>query len=142
MTLRRYLTKKLGNKKTITACLKFMLQKSFYSKSFREFWKHWNPLWSYFLTYYSYKPLKTKLPKSIAVLLTFGISGALHDVFVMLLLQKFYYLFTMIFLVFGALVLVESSLKISITSSSKVLRPIYHSTIIILCTVTIKYFYS
>lgn len=138
MTLKRYIAKKFGNRKSLSGSLNYMLKASFFSTTFRDFWKHWNPLWSYFLTYYLYKPLKTVIPKPIAILLTFAVSGALHDLALMILLQWFNYLFTLIFLAFGFVVLIESFFKINLNSMPKIIRPIYHTGIIVLCTIIIK----
>jgi hypothetical protein len=52
----------------------------FVSQSFAEFWRSWNPFVTYWLCLYCYRPIRRLLPRSLAILLTFGVSGFLvHD---------------------------------------------------------------
>ncbi|HIF38223.1 MAG TPA: acyltransferase [Gemmatimonadetes bacterium] len=44
-----------------------------------DFWRHWNPIWGYYLGKGVYVPLQRWVPKSVALLIAFAISGALHD---------------------------------------------------------------
>jgi len=134
MTLKEYATKKFNNRNSLSGCLNYMIKSSFFSKTFREFWTNWNPLWSYFLIFYSYKPMRKVISKAPALILTFVVSGFLHDLFVMLLLQKIYFLFSLIFLLIGIFTLTEQILKINLKGISKYLRPLYHCGIIIICT--------
>jgi hypothetical protein len=49
--------------------------------TFRGFWAAWNPPFAYVLGYFVYTPLRTRLPRRTAWLLTFLASGLLlHDV--------------------------------------------------------------
>jgi hypothetical protein len=57
-----------------------MLSRSFGAKSFASFWRYWNPVYHYYLYYWSYRPLTSLLPRPVAVLLTFAVCGfLLHD---------------------------------------------------------------
>lgn len=132
MTLKEFVTKKFNNRKSLSDCLGYMIKSSFFSKTFREFWTNWNPLWSYFLIFYIYKPLRKVTSKILALIFTFLVSGFLHDLFVMFLLQKIYFLFSLVFLVIGIFILIEQILQINLKGISKYLRPIYHCGILII----------
>ena len=54
--------------------------KPFGASSFAHFWQLWNPVYGYYLYYYSYRPLARVVPRAIALLATFALCGfALHD---------------------------------------------------------------
>jgi hypothetical protein len=57
-----------------------MLRRSFGARSLQQFWQYWNPIWGYYLGRYIYRPLARSLPPALARLLTFLVSGAIHDV--------------------------------------------------------------
>jgi D-alanyl-lipoteichoic acid acyltransferase DltB (MBOAT superfamily) len=78
--LGRYLQHRLGREGGRTAWFNFFI-KPFGAASFAEFWRLWNPLYGYFLYYYSYRPLSRIMPRRVAVLVTFILCGfLLHDV--------------------------------------------------------------
>lgn len=77
-TLTRYIEVRLGNDPGTQA--RNVIAKPFGAGSFAEFWWYWNPLYGYFLFYYSYRPLRRLLPRRLAVWLTFVFCGlVLHD---------------------------------------------------------------
>ena len=50
------------------------------SRSFGEFWRLWNPIFGYVLIFFVYRPLRRRMPRPVAVYLTFLASGfLLHD---------------------------------------------------------------
>jgi len=52
----------------------------FTASSLAEFWRRWNPVYGYFLSYYVYRPLARRIPRSAAVMSTFVFAGlAMHD---------------------------------------------------------------
>jgi hypothetical protein len=77
-TLRRYLRFRLGSRGGGTAWFNFFI-KPFGASSFAEFWRWWNPVYGYFLYYYSYRPMSRVMPRPIASFLTFVLCGFLHD---------------------------------------------------------------
>jgi D-alanyl-lipoteichoic acid acyltransferase DltB (MBOAT superfamily) len=51
------------------------------ASSFAGFWRQWNPVYGYFLYYYSYRPLSRVMPRAPAMVITFAACGLLlHDV--------------------------------------------------------------
>ncbi len=137
MKLKKYLTYKFGNYTGSFDGILYMLKQSFLAPTFREFWQNWNPLWSYYLIYYVYKPFNKLFTKSLSILLTFVISGFLHDCVAMILMQKYSYKMTLFFFLLAIFVLVEKALNFNITKLPKPLRPIYHLTLIALCALPI-----
>ena len=60
--------------------LRNWLVRSFGAGTFGSFWEYWNPVYGYFLAYYVYRPLRTIMPRWVAVWLTFAACGFfLHD---------------------------------------------------------------
>jgi hypothetical protein len=79
LTLAQYLRFRLGSKGGRTAWFNFFV-KPFGASSFAQFWRLWNPVYGYFLYYYSYRPLSRVMPRSLAMLSTFVACGfLLHD---------------------------------------------------------------
>jgi len=79
LTLAQYLRFRLGSKGGKTAWFNFFI-KPFGASSFAQFWRLWNPVYGYFLYYYSYRPLSRVMPRTGAMLTTFVACGFfLHD---------------------------------------------------------------
>lgn len=79
LTLAQYLRFRLGSKGGRAAWFNFFIE-PFGAPSFAHFWRLWNPLYGYFLYYYSYRPLSRIMPRSAAMLTTFVACGfLLHD---------------------------------------------------------------
>lgn len=87
----------LGNGKS----LQNMLYHSFGAASFAAFWQYWNPIWGYGLGKYVYVPLRRILPPAAAFLLTFIISGGIHDLATMAVRRSFAFLFIPWFFLLG-----------------------------------------
>jgi D-alanyl-lipoteichoic acid acyltransferase DltB (MBOAT superfamily) len=79
-TFARYLIRRLGTRGGRTAWRHFFIT-PFAAPSFAEFWREWNPVYGYVLSYYIYRPLTRLLPRTAAKLLTFVACGlVLHDI--------------------------------------------------------------
>jgi len=77
MTLTKYIEHRLG--KTAGEQAINFLGRPFGADSFAGFWRYWNPVWSYYLSYFCYTPLRSRVPRPLAVLLTFLFCGVVHD---------------------------------------------------------------
>jgi hypothetical protein len=93
-------------------------------------------LFSYYLYYHCYHPLTRFAPRPVALVLTFAVSGALHDLFASLVTASMYVLFTPVFVVFGLLVIGEEGLKVSLARVPSWLRAIIHTVVIAGTTTT------
>ncbi len=86
--VRRYLEYRLGREGGGKAWFNFFIR-PFGAASFAQFWRLWNPLYGYFLYYYAYRPLSRRLPRGVAVLVTFILCGfLLHDLPAWLVLRR------------------------------------------------------
>ena len=93
-TLRQYVALRNGVPLGDGRSLRHMLRRSFGAASFAGFWQYWNPIWGYGLGKYVYAPLRRWLPAAVAFLLTFVISGAIHDLATMAVRWDWAFLFT------------------------------------------------
>ena len=76
--LGEYIERRLG--RGATTQLRNLLVRPLGAASFSRFWRYWNPVYGYFLSYYAYRPLRLVFPRPVAVLLTFvGCGFVLHD---------------------------------------------------------------
>ena len=100
---------------------------------FSKFWVYWNPIWSYFLGKYIFKPLKTIFPSALSLLITFTFCGFLHDIAIMLLRWNFELLLTPWFLLMGLCLLLSDYTKIEYSKNTWIIRALINSTIIIGC---------
>jgi hypothetical protein len=83
LTLSQYVHLRNGVPLGDSKSLRNMLYRSFGAASFATFWQYWNPIWSYGLGNYVYSPLRQILPPFAALILTFVISGGIHDLVIM-----------------------------------------------------------
>ena len=87
-----------------------MLRRSFGAGTLGGFWRHWNPIWSYGLGRFVQRPLRRVMPATAAMLLTFGVSGFIHDAVIMGLRGELTLLFTPWFLLIAGVVLASERL--------------------------------
>jgi hypothetical protein len=88
-----------------------MLRRSLGASSFAGFWRHWNPIWSYGLGRFVLTPARQFFPLPIALILTFCVSGFLHDAVIMMMRREFALLFTPWFLVLGLGVVISEHFR-------------------------------
>lgn len=129
-TLNRYISKKLDGVQGELPRTIHMFKKSFVQRNFRMFWNIWNPIYSYVLTFFVYKPLRQWIPKSMALLLTFVINGLFHDIVVLILLGETRLTLSKLFFIYGIIVILESYLKINLPSN-KFLRLVYNLALLL-----------
>ena len=77
MTLTKYIERRLG--KTAGEQALNFLGRPFGADTLAGFWRYWNPVWSYYLSYFCYRPLRSRVPRPLAVWLTFLFCGVVHD---------------------------------------------------------------
>lgn len=118
MNLSEYIKRRNGVPMGANNSLRNMLVRSFGAGRFSVFWKYWNPIWSYYLGKYIYKPLKTLVPRAMALILTFAVCGFLHDVVIMLLQNEFALLFTPWFVLMALWLVISDYLKIDYSKYS------------------------
>lgn len=97
ISLKNYIKRRNGVPLGHPKSLENMLKRSFGAKSFDMFWVHWNPIWSYYLNRYIYKSINKVVYQYIAVILTFAISGFIHDLVGLLIYKKLSFVITLWF---------------------------------------------
>ena len=133
LTLSEYVKRRNGVPLGGKGSLANMLQRSFGADSFPKFWQYWNPIWGYYLGRNIYSPLTSVLPIALALILTFAVSGALHDLAVSLFKWQFVFFFTPWFSLMGVLVAVSKRFKLIYKTKSWVLRCVINIIFIIGC---------
>ena len=80
LSFTQYLRFRLGPAGGRKAWFNFFIR-PFGAASFAQFWRLWNPVYGYFLYYFSYRPLARVIPRPAAMMVTFAACGfLLHDV--------------------------------------------------------------
>ena len=131
MNLSQYVRKRNGVPLGAKGSIINMLSRSLGAGRFSVFWNYWNPVWGYYLGKYIFRPLKTFLPGSISVLITFIVSGLLHDVFVILIKKNFEFLIAPWFFLIGLCVILTDIVKIDYSKFPWIVRASINSSIII-----------
>lgn len=130
ISLRQYVKRRNGVPLGDNRSLPNMLRYSLGAGTFAEFWLYWNPIWGYYLARYIQRPLLKLLPPSVALILTFVVSGALHDLAISLVKQTVYVVFTPWFGVMALVIVLTQALKLSYSALPWLLRAIINSVLI------------
>ena len=133
LTLAQYVKRRngvaLGGKGALTK----MFARSLGASTFAGFWQYWNPIWGYYLGKLVFTPLKAKIPIFLAIILTFTISGFIHDIAIMLVTWKVSYLLTVWFTLMGLFVVLLDKSTISYQQWAWILRAIANFSIVAFC---------
>lgn len=100
--LRQYVKRRNGVPLGHSQSLGNMFRRAFGARSFDGFWVYWNPIWSYYLARFVFRPCAAKVGEKLGYWFTFIVSGALHDVIVGLVVGEAIFTFTPFFAVLGA----------------------------------------
>ncbi len=130
VSLSEYVRRRNGVGLGDSRSMKNMFTRSFGAGSFYQFWEYWNPIWGYYLSKLVMRPLTNSLPAWLALVLTFGISGAVHDVAISLVKLRVSYFFTAWFLTMSLMVLFTSGLRIFYKHLPWSLRALINFTLI------------
>ena len=112
LTLADYVRRRNGVPLGGSGSMRNMLYRSLGAGTFAGFWRYWNPLWSYYLGRFIYAPLKRWLPSTISLVITFVVSGALHDAVVSVVTGRTVFILTPWFFLMGVGVAVSQALRI------------------------------
>jgi len=130
ISLKDYIKRRNGVSLGHTKSLENMLKRSFGAKSFDMFWVHWNPIWNYYLNIYIYKSLNKIVHQYIAVILTFAISGFIHDLVGLLIYKKLSFVITLWFVAMAFFVVLFK--KYEIVYSKKIIHFNYICNLILI----------
>ena len=138
MTLSDYVLKRNGIPLGAHGSLLKNLQNSFGAGSNVLFWKYWNPIWGFYLSKYIYLPLNRYLSKTISSIVTFGVSGALHDLAMGLLGLGWQNFLTIWFVMMGVFMNISKYLDISYSSFGLFIRAVINISSIAGCFLLAK----
>ena len=133
MTLAQYIERRNGVPLGASGALRTMLYRSLGAGSFDNFWRYWNPIFGYFLAKYVDSPLRRILPRSFALVLTFVICGALHDLAAMAVRGSIAYFCTTMFFFFAAGVLLGRWTGLTFSGLPWAARATINLTYIVAC---------
>lgn len=133
MNLSDYVKKRNGVALGASNSLRKMMIRSLGAGKFSIFWQYWNPIWSYYLGKYIFKPLKIIFPPSLSLILTFAFCGFLHDLAIMLLRWNLELLLTPWFLIMGFCVVLGDYAKIDYSKFTWLIRACINILIISSC---------
>ncbi len=140
ITLSEYVKKRNGVALGASGSMTNMLKRSLGASSFYLFWQYWNPIWGYYLSCKVMKPLSHLFPLWLAIILTFAVSGALHDLAITLVKWKFTFLFTPWFSLMSFIVLATKKLGISYREYHWLVRALINISFIALCLVLTRHY--
>jgi len=135
MNLSDYIKKRNGVPLGASNSLRNMLYRSLGAGKFSIFWRYWNPIWSYYLGKYIFKPLKMFLPPALSLILTFVFCGFIHDVAIMLFKWNFQLLLTPWFLIMGLCVVISDFIKLDYSKHAWIIRACINVLIIGCCLI-------
>lgn len=133
ITLSQYVKRINGVGIGAPGSLKNMLERSLGAGSFYLFWRYWNPIWGYYLATKVMHPVGRVLPSWCALIVTFMISGALHDLAVTLIKLRFTFFLTPWFTLMGLAVIGTQSLNISYRNFPWIARALFNIGCVVGC---------
>lgn len=113
--------------------LRNMLHRSLGAGSFGEFWQYWNPIWSYGLGKYVYLPLLAVAPPFVALLLTFIVSGGIHDAVMIVARGSAIFLFTPWFFILAVGVIMGRAVNLELSHRSWLVRAAVNLSYLSVC---------
>lgn len=133
ISLSEYVHKRNGVALSAPGSLSNMLRRSLGANSFHVFWRYWNPIWGYYLSKNVMRPLGRFLPLWLAVIATFAVSGAMHDLAVSIVKFRFTFFFTPWFSLMSFFVLATDRFGISYGQYPWPIRALINTTLIVIC---------
>lgn len=133
LTLGEYVRRRNGVPLGASGALQNMLQRSLGAGTFAQFWQYWNPIWGYYLGRYIYAPTRRLLPDALALILTFAVSGALHDLAGTLVRRELVFVLTPWFVLMSLLVVLGQALNLNYTKQPFGVRVVINLVQIIGC---------
>jgi hypothetical protein len=137
LTLGQYVRRRNGVPPGVPGSLANMLRRSLGAGSLSKFWQYWNPIWGYYLGRYVHAPLRKYMPSTMALVLTFAVSGALHDVVVTIVRGGLAFIFTPWFILVGIGIVAGQALHIDYSGYSWSTRAAINITYIGTCLVIV-----
>jgi hypothetical protein len=138
ITLSEYVKKRNGLALGAPGSMKNMLKRSLGASSFYLFLQYWNPIWGYYLSRKVMKPLSDFLPMWLAIIFTFAVSGALHDLAITLVKWEVTFFFTPWFSLMSLIVLATKKFDVSYSEHHWLVRSLINILLIVICLTLIR----
>ena len=133
LTLAQYIRRRNGLPAGARGSLRNMLHRSLGAGSFAGFWQHWNPVFGYGLGRYVFSPLRQLVPPAIALVMTFIVSGAIHDLVTMSVRGSMAFLFTPWFFFLGLGVIGGRVVHMDLSGRPWLVRAVVNITYVAVC---------
>lgn len=133
MTLGEYVKRRNGVAAGAPGSLRNMLVRAFGAPTLGGFWRHWNPVFGYYLARYVHAPLRRVVGPGLAIVLTFAACGAIHDLVTMAVRRAPAFLFTPWFVLIGTGVALGRVLAVDLSTLSRPLRAAVHTLFLSAC---------
>ena len=128
-----YIRRRNGVPTGAPGSLRNMLERSFGARSFAVFWQHWNPIFGYTLGRYVFGPSKRMLPPAIALVFTFVVCGAAHDLIATVVRGSLAFLFTPWFFFLGLGVVAGQSVQMDLAHRPWGIRAVTNLAYVTFC---------
>lgn len=135
LTLAQYIRRRNGVAAGSRGSLRNMLDRSLGAGTFAGFWRHWNPVFGYHLGRYVDAPLRSVIPPPFALIATFVVCGALHDLVTAVVRGAPAFLFTPWFFFLGIGVVLGRVLRLDFSGQSWLLRAATNLAYVAVCLV-------
>ena len=135
ITLAQYVLRRNGVPLGASGSLQNMLRRSLGAGSFAGFWRHWNPVWGYGLARYVQSPLLLIVPPAAAIIVTFAVCGALHDLVIIVVRGSPTLFFTPWFILLGVGVVLGQLVGIDLSSQPWPIRALANLIYLGICLV-------
>lgn len=135
ISLSEYVKKRNGVALGAPGSMTNMLKRSLGASSFHLFWQYWNPIWGYYLSRKIMKPLSQLFPLWLAIIMTFAVSGALHDWVISLVKWQFTFFFTPWFTFMSFIVLATKKFDISFREYHWLIRSSINIGLVAVCLI-------
>ena len=133
LTLAQYIHRRNGLPAGAGGSLRNMLHRSLGAGSFAGFWQHWNPVFGYGLGRYVFSPLRQLVSPAFALVLTFIVSGAIHDLVTMAVRGDLAFLFTPWFFFLGLGVIGGRAMHMDLSGRPWLVRAVVNITYVAVC---------
>lgn len=122
LKLADYIKKRNGVAMGSPKSLRNNLYRSLGSRNFASFWNYWNPIFGYYLGKYIYKPSRKFVPNAFALVITFLISGLIHDLVTSIVRGRITFFFSVWFLLMALAVIITKALKHDFNNQKWIIR--------------------
>jgi D-alanyl-lipoteichoic acid acyltransferase DltB (MBOAT superfamily) len=113
--LHTYLDYRLGRNRPWWRQTYNVLVRPLAAPSLAEFWRTWNPVWGYYLSVWCYRPVRRMLPHAVAVMVTFTVSGLVHNLLAALLSHRLNPFVTVWFMLYGVVMVASEALHMDLS---------------------------